>query len=274
MNIQEILKLYPNLSKHSDVWIQGIYNSICEEQVLKEFTEQTINSEKTIETLNKRYFGDFENAEDSYGDLRIEFITSQYQNIGKINSFMDSFGWFPMNIQGVGPYKDNSLKKILNTRNEVTILYGAKYDTKVEINTPLYHLAPDILYKHIQQRGLTPKTKSKISTHPERIYLLYPTTDSDYYDVALTLWTSLPESNAKNAIQDYYLLEVDTTKLSKHKFYNDPLFYMAEGAVWTYQNIPTSAIEVVKKFEVNPKPLIAENYETVNEWRNKFRNTI
>lgn len=274
-HIQEILEQYPNLSKHSDAWVIGLYQSICEEQVLQEFIERTINPDKTLETLDKRFFGKFKTADNDPGHgIWIKYDTKHFKNINDINKFLDSFGWFPENIAHFGPYNKDNLVKAFKESSTTTVYYGAKYDTEEKILTPLYHLVPDVLYKHVLLKGLTPKTKSKISSHPERIYLLNPTDQENYYDVALTLWNSIPPSTTKNAIQDYYLLKIDTSKLPKHKFYTDPKFYMADGAVWTYQNIPTSAIQAIKKFEVNPKPIISESLEIFNEWRNKFRNTI
>jgi hypothetical protein len=46
-----------------------------------------------------------------------------------------------------------------------------------------------------------------------------------------------------------YLLKINLSQLKDHKFFNDPNFFMGE-AIWTYQNIPPSAISIDRKINV------------------------
>ena len=129
-------------------------------------------------------------------------------------------------------------------------MYNAKFDVEVNITTPLYHLTPDISYRKIKLFGLTSKTKEKLATHPERIYLLNPT--DEYEEIALELYDK-EIKKIKDLIEHYYLLKIDTSLLNnKFQFYNDPRFSMGNGGVWCFENIPSKCISVVKKILVNP----------------------
>jgi hypothetical protein len=130
----------------------------------------------------------------------------------------------------------------------IKIKYEAKYDTEI-INQPdhLYHLCPDISYKKIEIMGLTPKTQSKISTHPERIYLLEPCSHDEMEDIAFELWE---KHKNRSLITYYYMLLIDLEGLKIH-LYKDPNFLMANGGVWTYENIPPIYITLEKKILIN-----------------------
>ena len=273
--MNKVYEDYPNLKKLEQDWAWSIHKSICEEQILHEFITQTINYKKTLNTLQSRYKSLFiDSVEDeSDNSIIIIFTAEQIKNLEDINKFMDSFGWYPAIIFKQGPYNKQNLDRALDNHNiaYIKIKYEPKFDVEAKVEHYLFHLTPDFTYKSkIQTRGLTPKTKSKISSHPERIYLLNPATRGDFEDVAYTLYDKSEDNSIKSAIQYYYLLRIDTFKIPDHKFYYDPNFYMAEGAVWTYQNIPTKAIEVVGMFEVNPNPTINQGQESFNESRNKF----
>jgi hypothetical protein len=254
----KIRNLYPNLSKYNDLWVVSTHRKIIEEhQLITEFITQTIEPHKTLDVLEKRYYSKYYFAytpEWEEGKIYISFHEdkNQFPNIDEINKFMDSFGYFPETING-RPYK--SINPYLHLR-QIEILYGSKYDNEIK-NLPdaLYHLTPDILWSKIQHYGLTPKNKSKIANHPERIYLLEPTSFVDYEDIALTLWDSISNREIKNKIINYFLLRIDIKSLLKEKpnfkFYKDPMFYLGDGALWVYEPIPPVFIEEIDKIRVN-----------------------
>jgi hypothetical protein len=127
----------------------------------------------------------------------------------------------------------------------------AKYDTEQQPEEYYYHLVPDIFLDKVELKGLTPKTKSKIATHPERVYLLNPGNEDEYKKIANMLYDKTPSTETKAQIENYYLLRIDANALKdKVKFYNDPNFQIGNGAVWTYQNIAPKYIEKIETIPV------------------------
>ena len=129
-----------------------------------------------------------------------------------------------------------------------------------------YHLTPDIYLDSIQKEGLTPRTESKLTPHPERIYL-YLNPSSSLKTLARDLWHA---SSYKDRVKKYHILEIDLTQLSDHKFYADPHSSVSYIAIYTNQSIPPSAIKVlgiipVEKFspqqEIEDTPIYVRDPE-------------
>ena len=234
MNINEIKQQYPLLQKVSDHYAFEMYKNIMSEQMITEFL-YTVDPEITAKQIIKQAgYGVHINHSKNKITLTFDTLTKDY--LDKVNKVMDKFGWYPSYIDNKngGKYLTNIDHFI--GKHEIVIEYEAKYDTQAKLDSKyVYHLTPDILYPKIKISGLTPKSQSKLSNHPERIYLLNPTDDDDMETIAITLWNSISNSKLKNSIGDYYLLRIDTSKLPNHKFFEDPNFWMGNGAVWTYQ---------------------------------------
>jgi hypothetical protein len=141
-------------------------------------------------------------------------------------------------------------------KNEILKMYGLlteQSETEMFPNgEKAYHLTPDIYLNSIKREGLKPKSESKLSSHPDRIYM-YLNPDSSYNTLAGTLWNS---SRNKSQIKNYYVLEIDTSQLPEHRYYLDTASSLSYAAIYTTQSIPPSAIKVVKKIPVEelPKP--------------------
>jgi len=270
MNVSEIKQQYPYLQKVSDHYAFEMYKNIMSEQIITEFL-YTVHPEITAKQVVKQAgYGIYINHSENKITLTFDTLTKEY--LDKVNKVMDKFGWYPSYIDNKngGKYSTNIDNFI--GKHEIVIEYEAKYDTQAKLDSKyLYHLTPDILYPKIKISGLTPKSQSKLSNHPERIYLLNPTDDDDMEEIAITLWNSISNNKLKDSIGDYYLLRIDTSKLPNHKFFEDPNFWMGNGAVWTYQNISPSAISIDKLININPNPVISEGYEIADKRRNKFK---
>lgn len=113
-----------------------------------------------------------------------------------------------------------------------------------------YHVTPDVYIDLIKKEGLTPRTESKLSEHPERIYF-YLNPESSFEYLASSLWSA---SKYKDQVKKYYVLEVDLTQLPDHHFYADPHSMISYIAVYTKQSIPPSAIKVIQTIPVEDLP--------------------
>ena len=89
-------------------------------------------------------------------------------------------GWFPstMNIiktsshNKISKYDFYEIIKIHDEIDSITIEYESKFDIEeMDIPSKLYHLTIKEYSKKINKYGLIPKSKSKLSSHTDRIYL-------------------------------------------------------------------------------------------------------
>lgn len=89
-------------------------------------------------------------------------------------------GWFPStmsinklgNINKLSKYNFDEIIRIHDEIDSISIVYESKFDTEEsDIPRTLYHLTIKEYSKSINKMGLVPKSKSKLSTHLDRIYL-------------------------------------------------------------------------------------------------------
>jgi hypothetical protein len=248
--IEEIKNQYPSLQKWSDTHAFELYKKIQEHQLITEFLH-TINPKKTTQQLIKQA-GYGVQINYTSNKISLTFDTLKKDYLDKVNKVMDSFGWYPAYIDNKdgGKYSDK-ISSFIN-KYEITIIYEAKYDQEVvPTSNYAYHLTPDLKWSKIKTLGLTPKTQGKLGDHPGRIYLLASIDNledfgGDINDVASTLLNSYVN---KDKVNEMYLLKIDLGQLKNHKFFNDPNFFIGE-AIWTYQNIPPSAINIDRKIDV------------------------
>jgi len=247
VDISKLKQDYPLLREWEDHYAYELYKQIESQQLITEFLS-TIDSSKTVKQLEKQ-FGSKVKVLQAGESIDISFtgeLTREFLN--KVNSFMDKFGWYP---SFVGLYTKNAGKyfthiKYFWTRRDAVIHYEAKYDKEVTVDSRyLYHLTPDTKWKSIKHIGLTPKTQGKLANHPGRIYLL---TSLDGVDVEKLAFSLLVTYSQAHLVKEMYLLKVDTANLRDIKFFEDPNFFRVQ-AVWTYQNIPPTAISVVETFK-------------------------
>lgn len=138
----------------------------------------------------------------------------------------------------VEKYSENLLLKILGNKNnckKIELTLEKKYDSKYPQIRFLYHVTPIFNINKIKKNGLCPKTKSKKSYHPERVYLTKRKEDAIK---AVDLFKKYENS-------EYVLLKVDTKKI-KHRItiYNDPNFTMG---FYTYDVLPPYSISIEQK---------------------------
>jgi len=140
----------------------------------------------------------------------------------------------------------NSFKEIKelpdNTKN-VIIKYEGKYDDGLYKNTvicpkTLYHLSYQENKNNILKKGIYPKSKNRISCHPNRIYLFSDLNESDI------LLKNLKISDMINGIdKNYLLLEIDCSE-RELILHTDPNYRLG----WfTYDNINPKNIKIIKE---------------------------
>lgn len=116
----------------------------------------------------------------------------------------------------------------------------------------LYHMTSSINIDKIIKNGLCPKSKNTIFLYPSRVFCMNgDVLDNNQKSLLRGIKGEKNKdvSNQNNPNYDgkYYLLIIDLKKIpSSVKFYADP---MSDEAIYTYENIPSSAIVKIEEFK-------------------------
>jgi hypothetical protein len=256
IDVEDVITTYPNDKNSGNMNLQESIRRILREEV-NSADVKTIESELTnmlgsskIKNGNRIEFvriGPFNSSFDVVVD-RLDQNTLNY-----INNFMSEKGWFPTNISlsGMkGRIYSNHVNEYIG-EDDVQIGYESNFGKEVNTTqTKAFHVTPDIFMDKIKKTGLTVKSESKLSNHPDRIYLFLNQDKDVPKNMVWTIWNSLSKER-QNQIKDYYVLEIDLTKLPNHKFYHDPQSMATYEAIYTNQPIPRSAIKVIDKISTS-----------------------
>lgn len=113
----------------------------------------------------------------------------------------------------------------------------SKYDVELNIHDykVVYHVSPSIYTEKILKIGIVPKSKEKISAHPERIYL------ADNEDDVNVLSFQFQKMNPDVKVSEF---EIDFEGVRKNnpsiRLFDDPNF---KGGFYTLSNIPPQFIK-------------------------------
>lgn len=176
----------------------------------------------------------------------VELQTNNLNVVESVNHQSYTLGYFPSEykvtlLNGMS----NKFKELnFNFQNisSVEVSYESKYEDGLYTNNiicpnKLYHLSKSKNWDSIDKNGLYPKSKNRVSVHPERIYLF------DDINNYIPLLNRLKLSDGINGFNyKYDLLEIDTSgdKLILH---TDPNYRFG---YFTYDNISPNIINRIK----------------------------
>jgi len=174
------------------------------------------------------------------------FNNINVKNIEMINHYIYNLGYFPSSYTVIltnGMINRFKYLKDIKFQNiqSIEINYEAKYSDglyKNDIICPdkLYHLTYSDNWNSITKKGIYPKSKKRLSVHPDRIYLFENI--SDYK----TLLNNLKLSDNINSINKKYdLLEIDSSG-DKFILHTDPNYRMG---YFTYDNISPKLVKKI-----------------------------
>ena len=169
----------------------------------------------------------------------------------------NKFGWFPASMdlimlngmRRLKPFSEEEIKYRRSGLQEVEIQFDSKFDDYEYYTGKLYHLSIQEYLPKILKTGISPKSKSKLSLHIDRIYvckvakecqLLIPQMKLHYseeqsinrYDLGNKKW----RKNTK-----WVIFEI---KVEQIKIYKDPRY---EEGFYIPNNIKPGVIRVFKK---------------------------
>lgn len=216
------------------------YNVLTEGLTMTYPTAKTINYIK--DTLKKKHLpiGEFiENNYDGESDIAdsINVVVDGYSLTQEVNDTLvhlfDTCGYY----QSVF-YWDNE-------KGDGVYQFEPKYQEHnyqgTEIGKYLYHVTTPSHYNKIMKQGFIPKSRNKKFNYPPRCYFF---TEKDVEFIKEFMFYSDKAQKGDELI----LITVDVDKLKDGiKFWRDQLFVGTDIAVYTYDNIPNSAIVEVEK---------------------------
>jgi hypothetical protein len=217
----------------------------------------------TIDTLKKLKF-------DVDGDIKDNLISIKFNNFrfidkSKLDDLFDmlsslmvnKFGWFPSSmsldlsngLNRLKRYDESEIKIKSSTISTLTIEYDSKFDEVIEYFGDLYHLSIQEYEDKILKSGLFPKSKSKLSSHIDRVYLCKNIQDCKNLIPQMKLHYSEERDinhfelgNKKwNKNTKWIIFKINNTSL---KLFNDPRY---EDGYYTMDNIKPSDISVIEK---------------------------
>lgn len=175
----------------------------------------------------------------------------ELQYFDELLPLLNNLGWFiswtevlTKDSSTQDKYKEAAVRKALEDDSVISIALGceAKFDQKVnKIPDVLYHVTPNQNWDKIKNVGLVPKSRSKASYHPERVFLAK--TEKYAEDLGKKFYR-------KTGIKDWTLLRIDTALIPGDYFrlYKDPN-YKGRG-YYSLNNIPPQAIQHLRDIKL------------------------
>lgn len=218
---------------------------------LKEGSIKTINIGKTINLLKKKFPNWKFKIDDRAFFIQIlgNRTEKEYQ---ELKYLLNNLGWFIswFKIEGdsgniSGKFNE---KTVTNSFNRGDVFYielrvEAKFDEEIVENIPpfLYHIVPSQNADKILKIGLVPKSRSKASYHPDRVYLGRSIEGVEKL---------APQMYQRTGDKNYIILKIDTEMVPGGylKLYTDPNY--SKEAFYTLNNIPPQAIEKIKDITI------------------------
>jgi len=208
---------------------------------------------EVIRILTQKNYNVKGNYKDNTFYLKFKFNNDSnvaFQEFKEIMKITNTCGYFCSNMKGeninnefkIFKYSEDNFKTLIyDNYNLINFSFEAKYDIFIErIPEVLYHLTPTQNVEKILKNGLVPKSRSKKSYHPDRIYLVKNVEDltplfMDFYE--------------KTRINKWTILKINTEIISDYlQIYKDPNF--KEKGYYTLNTIHPIAIKIYDEFNI------------------------
>lgn len=171
--------------------------------------------------------------------------------------FINQFGWYPSKMKMKNfygwheeNYDENRLKHIYKKMDIISIRYESKFDKEINVPNKLYHLSIQEYENNILKFGISPKSKSKLSTHLDRIYMCLSEQDcinliprmklhynSEKDDI---IYTPSNKNKIYNKDTKWIIYEINTDGLDI-VMYQDPNY---KNGYYILRNIPPNNIKI------------------------------
>jgi len=206
---------------------------------LKEGLIKTTNIGKTINLLRSSFDFGFEYQRNN-NTFEVTFHNIGKDTLDKFLKYTNNLGWFPSYIT-TSVYRGKWGEKLYDDHLS-KIRFEAKFDEEVVENIPqlLYHITPTQNVNKILSIGLAPKSRSKASYHPDRVFLSKSLKDIE--ELGRMFYQ-------KTGIRDWTILRINTELIPGDylKLYTDPNY---KSGYYTLNNINPQSIEKIRDINI------------------------
>lgn len=226
---------------------------IYTDQILSEGLIKSVNIQVLKDNLDRWLLSHIEKSKSQISKnnkkLLLHFFNKiSTEDVNLLEKYINNLGWFisaylnkkTLPLKWIVYKKEDFLEKINNDFTYFSLQLEAKFDIHVpkENLESLYHITKSTNIPKILKIGLIPKTASKISTHPERIYFAY-----DISGVELLR----KKFQTAHINEKYTTLRLDIKKMVMDRnidiiFREDPNFV---GGCYTTSNIPPKYLKII-----------------------------
>ncbi len=220
----DYIKNIESLNESDDLEIYDEYKkSASKVKILAEGLIMTHPNNKSLDIILRRFKELSGNIEPD-GEI---FLHGQFLEINKYIPLFRNLGYIISKYTIDG---NKWLKDFIDTTKPIALYLEAIYDMEISpIPYILYHVSPKNFKEKIEKIGLIPKSGSKLSNHPARIYL------TDNLNLAKNFGNSQLNS-------DFIICQINTDGLDM-KLYSD--VNLRSNGYYTLSNIPPSNITIL-----------------------------
>lgn len=219
-----------NSDKEDDINLYNESNNI----MLSEGLIKTFPIGSTIRILEKR----FPETNITYTGEEI-VISNNKIELSEYIALINNLGYYISQVSKTGDIYQSSFKE---SEVYLEIVLEAKFDIKVEdIPKTLYHSTHKKNLNKILKNGLVPKSESKLSKHPDRIYLTNRYEHVYYFSKYILDFYSKVNFYEHDSV----ILKIDTTTDLDIRLYVD--INLSETGYYTIDNIPPKYITHLNK---------------------------
>lgn len=207
---------------------------------LEEGLTKTTNIGKTINILRSSFDFGFEYQRDG-NTFEVTFHQISKDTLDRFLKYVNNLGWFPSYLT-TPVYRGKWGQNVYDV-DISKIRFEAKFDEEVVENIPqlIYHITPTQNVNKILSIGLVPKSRSKASYHPDRVYVGKSIEG---------IQKLAPQMYQRTGNRDFTILQIDTDMIPGDylKLYTDPNY--STEAFYTLNNIPPYAIQKIKQINL------------------------
>jgi hypothetical protein len=201
---------------------------------------KTTNIDKTLNLLKKSFHKGYHYIKRDNNTFTVNFIHVTKNDLEPFLQTANNLGWFPSYMvvpdkRGTNTEFQGKWDKNRFSEGETYVSFEAKYDEQVVENIPkiLYHASPSKNADKILKIGLSPRSRSKKSFHPERVYVSSSLTK---------IKNIIPLLGKLEGDRNYTVFKINTEEVPGNyfKLYKDP--NLPDTGFYTVNNIPPYAL--------------------------------
>lgn len=213
--------------------------------------------DKVLDVLDRRGYYVAEGDDNTFfvrvdGDVDLDTLFVDVNNMGY---FPASSGSIKSNMH---KFDLSAVESDIVKYKMTFIRFEAKYDVQLSLSDYkyLYHVTHKLYIDKIKRNGLIPKSASKLSNHPERVYLAFDKSDLNTFishpknfERPKKSTNEKPPPSVRRLFSVAVVLKIIVDRLPYNfRIYADPNF--VGKACYTLNTIPWSAIVIEDEFEL------------------------